>query len=352
MLTCLSQAAERPGATDIRPFRVHIPGKGTLGSPPARRGDPLAREGDRRRRSQGVQLATMQKLARYWATDYDWRKVEARLNALPQFITEIDGLDIHFIHVRSKHRECAADHRHARLARLDHRAAEDHRSADQSHGAWRQRGGRFRRRDSVAAGLRVFRQADHDRLGPRSASPVPGRADAAPRLHAISWRKAATGAMPSPSRWRCRRRRDCSAFTPTCRRPFQPTSPRRSRPARRRRPVSRPTNSTRTSSWTIFYKQRPGLRQRDGEPPADALRHRGFARRPGRLDARPRRRAATQLIARVFDGQPRGADARRRPRQHHALLADEHGGLFGAPLLGTARLALLRRRRASRSRSP
>jgi pimeloyl-ACP methyl ester carboxylesterase len=53
--------------------------------------------------SQGVQLATIQKLARYWATDHDWRKVEARLNALPQFITEIDGLDIHFIHVRSKH---------------------------------------------------------------------------------------------------------------------------------------------------------------------------------------------------------------------------------------------------------
>jgi pimeloyl-ACP methyl ester carboxylesterase len=53
--------------------------------------------------SQGVPLATMQKLARYWATDYDWRKVEATLNALPQFTTEIDGVDIHFIHVRSKH---------------------------------------------------------------------------------------------------------------------------------------------------------------------------------------------------------------------------------------------------------
>jgi pimeloyl-ACP methyl ester carboxylesterase len=52
--------------------------------------------------TQGVQLATIQKLAHYWATDYDWRKVEARLNALPQFITTIDGLDIHFIHVRSK----------------------------------------------------------------------------------------------------------------------------------------------------------------------------------------------------------------------------------------------------------
>src|SRR5688572_19485673 len=53
--------------------------------------------------SQGVQLATTQKLARYWATEYDWRKCEARLNAVPNFITEIDGLDIHFIHVRSKH---------------------------------------------------------------------------------------------------------------------------------------------------------------------------------------------------------------------------------------------------------
>src|SRR5438045_6892432 len=52
--------------------------------------------------TQGVQLATMQKLARYWATDYDWKKCEAKLKALPQFVTTIDGLDIHFIHVRSK----------------------------------------------------------------------------------------------------------------------------------------------------------------------------------------------------------------------------------------------------------
>ncbi|HEX8679230.1 MAG TPA: epoxide hydrolase [Chthoniobacterales bacterium] len=54
--------------------------------------------------SQGVQLATIQKLARYWATDYDWRKTEAKLNALPHFVTNIDGLDIHFLHVRSKHK--------------------------------------------------------------------------------------------------------------------------------------------------------------------------------------------------------------------------------------------------------
>src|SRR5262245_27537010 len=54
-------------------------------------------------RSQGVQLATIQQLARYWATGYDWRACEARLNALPQFTTEIDGVDVHFIHVRSRH---------------------------------------------------------------------------------------------------------------------------------------------------------------------------------------------------------------------------------------------------------
>jgi hypothetical protein len=55
--------------------------------------------------SQGVPLATMQELARYWAADYDWSKCEAKLNGLPNFLTEIDGLDIHFIHVRSQHED-------------------------------------------------------------------------------------------------------------------------------------------------------------------------------------------------------------------------------------------------------
>src|ERR1700709_1185206 len=55
--------------------------------------------------SQGMPLATMQELARYWSTDYDWGRCEARLNALPNFLTEIDGLDIHFIHVRSRHED-------------------------------------------------------------------------------------------------------------------------------------------------------------------------------------------------------------------------------------------------------
>lgn len=87
----------------IRPFRVRVPDEELA---ELRRRIEATRWPDPETvadASQGVQLATMQKLARYWATDYDWRTCEAKLNAHPQFITEIDGLDIHFIHVRSKH---------------------------------------------------------------------------------------------------------------------------------------------------------------------------------------------------------------------------------------------------------
>src|SRR3954462_9062167 len=98
-----SAAEQTAGETAIRPFQVSFPEEALV---------------ELRRRvnatiwpewetvadaSQGVQFATTQKLARHWGTAYDWRKVEARLNGLPQFKTEIDGLDIHFIHVRSKH---------------------------------------------------------------------------------------------------------------------------------------------------------------------------------------------------------------------------------------------------------
>src|SRR5262245_47377816 len=89
--------------TAIRPFRVNVPQEAL---DDLRRRINAAKWPERvyvTDQTQGVQLATAQKLARYWATDYDWRKAEAKLNALPQFITEIDGLDIHFIHVRSKH---------------------------------------------------------------------------------------------------------------------------------------------------------------------------------------------------------------------------------------------------------
>jgi hypothetical protein len=93
--------------TKVRPFRVDVPQEAL---------DELRRRVEATRwpskelvpdRSQGVQLATMQELARYWTTEYDWRTAEAKLNALPQFKTEIDGLDIHFIHVsRSTRTRC------------------------------------------------------------------------------------------------------------------------------------------------------------------------------------------------------------------------------------------------------
>jgi pimeloyl-ACP methyl ester carboxylesterase len=89
--------------TAIRPFHVSVP-EAELTE--LRRRIKATRWPERETvtdASQGVQLATMQALARYWAAEYDWRACEARLNAVPQFITEIDGLDIHFIHVRSKH---------------------------------------------------------------------------------------------------------------------------------------------------------------------------------------------------------------------------------------------------------
>ena len=99
--TAIEPAAD---STAIRPFRVNIPESDLV---ELRRRITETRWPDKETvpdATQGVQLATTQKLAKYWATEYDWRKVEARLNALPQFITNIDGLDIHFIHVRSKHK--------------------------------------------------------------------------------------------------------------------------------------------------------------------------------------------------------------------------------------------------------
>ena len=89
--------------TEIRPFRVDVPDEAIAD---LRRRIAATRWPSRELvadRSQGVQLATISELARYWATDYDWRAFEARLNALPQFRTEIDGVDVHFIHVRSPH---------------------------------------------------------------------------------------------------------------------------------------------------------------------------------------------------------------------------------------------------------
>src|ERR1700751_2042712 len=100
----MSLTAETPGdATAIRVFKGAIPAEQLADLRrriAAVRLPPQELVADR---SQGVQLATVNSLARYWETEYDWRKCEAKLNALPQFKTEIDGLDVHFFHVKSPH---------------------------------------------------------------------------------------------------------------------------------------------------------------------------------------------------------------------------------------------------------
>jgi hypothetical protein len=95
----------RPTTADpsIRPFKVHVP-QAALDDLRRRIAD--TRWPDKETvadQSQGVQLAKLQPLVRYWGSSYDWRKTEAKLNALPQFVTNIDGVDVHFIHVRSRH---------------------------------------------------------------------------------------------------------------------------------------------------------------------------------------------------------------------------------------------------------
>jgi pimeloyl-ACP methyl ester carboxylesterase len=96
------QAADK---TAIRPFRVNVPEAELADMRRRIKATRLPEKESVSDFSQGVQLAAIQALARYWATDYDWRRCEAQLNAHPQFITEIEGLDIHFIHVRSRHED-------------------------------------------------------------------------------------------------------------------------------------------------------------------------------------------------------------------------------------------------------
>ena len=135
--------------------------------------------------SQGVPLATMRELVRYWANDYDLRRFESRLNAFPQFLTEIDGLDIHFIHVRSPHENALPliiTHGWPGSI-IEMLNVIGPLSDPTAHGG--DAGGRVRRRGPVDARLRVLGQAGDDRLGPRPHRARLDRPDGAPRLHPL-----------------------------------------------------------------------------------------------------------------------------------------------------------------------
>ena len=151
-------------------------------------------------RSQGVQLATIQELARYWTTEYDWRKCRGEAERAPA-IQDRDRRPRHPLHPRqvAPREPAAADH-DARLARLDHRAARGRGPAHGPDCAWRTRRGRVRPRAAVPARLRLLGRADGGRLGSRPRRAGLGGADAPPRLHPLR--------RPGRRRGRLRHRRD------------------------------------------------------------------------------------------------------------------------------------------------
>src|SRR5262249_42262514 len=102
----MAQPKPRATADDtaIRPFQFHVPDEALVDLRQRIAATRWPEKETVTDQAQGVPLATMQELARHWATDYDWHKAEAKLNAYPQFVTTIDGLDIHFVHVRSRHK--------------------------------------------------------------------------------------------------------------------------------------------------------------------------------------------------------------------------------------------------------
>ena len=125
-----------------------------------------------------------QALARYWTTEYDWRKCEARLNALPQFTTEIDGVDIHFIHVRSRHENALPlIMTHGWPGSVS--SCSNRRPADRPDRSRRHPRGRIPPGAAVPARLRVLRRAGRAGLGRRPHRARVGGADGPPRLHAL-----------------------------------------------------------------------------------------------------------------------------------------------------------------------
>ena len=314
-------------ATEIRPFHVEIPEEQL---------DDLRRRIAATRwpskelvddRSQGVQLATMQELARYWATDYDWRKAEAKLNALPQFTTEIDGVDIHFIHVQSQHENAlplimthgwpgSVIELLETVGPLTDPTAHGGSAEDAFHLVLPSLPGYGFSGEPTELGWDAGRIAH-----------ALGGADAPPRLHPLR---------------RPGRRRGCPRHGPMGRQAPEglvgihlnllaavlavgdhlPKESEQERAA--------------AEALATFRAERLRLLPRDGHAAADdRLRPAGFTRRPGGLDARPRHGQLLQDLPRVRRRRARGqSHPGPHRRQHHAVLADRHRRLGGPVVLG------------------
>ena len=163
--------------------------------------------------SQGVQLATTQALAPYWATDYDWRKIEAKLNAIPQFVTEIDGQDIQFIHVRSKHDNALPliiTHGWPGSI-IEQMKVIGPLTDPTAHGA--SASDAFHLVIPSMPGYGYLARADHTRLGSDTHCQSLGRADAAARIQPVRRAGRRLGCGRHATAGVARAARTCSAFT-------------------------------------------------------------------------------------------------------------------------------------------
>ena len=325
-----------PGAA-IRPFRVNV---------------PQARLDDLRRRiaatqwpeketvsdeSQGVPLATMRELAQYWAREYDWRKSEARLNMLPQFITEIDGLDIHFIHVRSRHANAlplVVNHGWPGSV-IEQLKIIDPLVNPTAHGA-----GASDAFDVVIPSMPGYGFSGK----PTTTGWGPERMGRA--WHQLMTRLGYTRYVAQGGDWGAfvvdqmglqapagllGIHTNLPAIVPAD--VYNPLLKGEPPPAGLAAEERRAYEQLETTLKRVAYAPDHGVAA------ADTVRHRGLAGRPGRLAARPRRcrRAAGRghdCRTAPHPQHERRADARGDPGQHHPVLGDEHRCLGFASLLG------------------
>src|SRR5215212_375842 len=312
--------------TAIRPFRVDVPEEDLVDLRQRIEATRWPSKELVEDRSQGVQLATMQALARYWTEEYDWRKAEAKLNALPQFTTEIDGVEIHFIHVRSQHEDAmplimthgwpgSVIELLETVGPLTDPTAHGGSAEDAFH--------------LVLPSLPGYGfSGEPTELGWESGRIARvGGADGPPRLHALR--------RPG---WRRGRRRHGRDGPPSTRGAARHPPQRAPRGGRSQGPtaggVRAGTRGARRAHHVLdgWPGHRPGAVHAAAD---DRLLPAGFTRRAGGLDARPRHGQLLQDLPRFprrrACGQSHPGQHRRR---HHIVLADGHRRLGRPVVLG------------------